>query len=341
MENNTQPKDPNEFYTDNLTLADLQPGDILTFEGESDDLISSLIMKFTHSKVTHGALYYQNTPIPALADAGASGIFAHKVEYKEGARCAFVSRLTKKGRLKSNVYFEPEEMAPVHDAAKFYLSEGLKYPYSDLVLLALILIYKDISDSGIKQTVIIGLLKVLAAEIKKLIDDKFHQGKHTMVCSSFVNQCYLDASQKNSKLKIQLNKDADLRLMKAHPSNTLFDLYVEHASEYDYHTEKFQMLEAAPVNQTLDELLAEAVNAPQNNRVMLLKSNELSSAIESLLKTLMKLFKIPFTSIKDLIENAKEMQSMFVTPNDLCFNIKNADKVGKIALDRYSENLDI
>ena len=30
---------------------------------------------------------------------------------------------------------------------------------------------------------------------------------------------------------------------------------------------------------------------------------------------------------------------MFVTPNDLCFNIKNAQKIGFVNLDRTSENL--
>ena len=73
--------------------------------------------------------------------------------------------------------------------------------------------------------------------------------------------------------------------------------------------------------------------------VMLLKNNLLSNAIESFLKTLLEFFGYTFSSIKELIENARELQSMFVTPNDLCFNIENAQKLGFVNLDRTSENL--
>ena len=52
----TEPKNPDDFYKQKLTLLNLKAGDILTFEGEENDLISSLIMKLTNSKVTHGAL---------------------------------------------------------------------------------------------------------------------------------------------------------------------------------------------------------------------------------------------------------------------------------------------
>lgn len=342
MENNTQPKDPNEYYTKVLTLADLQPGDILTFEGESNDPLSALIMLLTNSKVTHGALYFQSVPVPALADAGRSGIFAHRVENKEGARSVFVSRLIKKeGLLKPDAPFAPEELKPVLEAARFYLSEGLKYPFSDLFLLALILIYKDISGSGIKQSLLIAILEALAAEIKKMIDDKYHHGEHTMVCSSFVYQCYLDASKKDKELEIKLSKDADLRpgFLGAPRSNTLFDLYVEHAAEYNYREGCFQTLKAAPTNASLDDLIAEALKAPKEKHVSLLKSIELSGAVENLLQTLMEFFKLSFHSIKDLIENAEKLKSMFVTPNDLCFNVTNAEKIGRIALDRHDANL--
>ena len=291
-------------------------------------------------------MFYQNTPVPALADAGQSGIFAHRVEMKEGARSVYVSRLTKKeGLLKPDAPFASEELKPVLDAAHFYVSEGLKYPYTDLVLLALILIYKDITASGIKQALIVAMLEVLAAKIKKLIDDKFHDGDHTMVCSSFVYQCYLDASKNNKDLEIQLNRDADLRpgLRQAgvKRSNTLFDLYAEHAAEYNYKTESFRTLKNSLTDVTLESLIDEVLKQPRENRVTLLKSNELSSAIESLLKTLMELFKMPFKNIEELIKNAENLRSMFVTPNDLCFNIKNAEKVGRIALDRHDANLQV
>lgn len=352
MENTKQPKDPNQFYTNVLTLADLQPGDILTFQGENDDAISRLIMMFTHSQVTHGAMYFQSTPVPALADAGANGIHAHKVNNKEGARYAFVSRLTKnEGLLKSGGTFTQKELEPVLSAARTYILEDIDYPFTDLALLAMILIYKDVSDAGIMQELIILLLEGITAKLKEALDKILHDGKHAMVCSSFVYQCYLDASKKNKDLKIKLNKDADLRLLKARPSNTLLDLYAEHAAEHKYNTKCIQISEqdqsnslqknSLPKNLSLEEIMQKILDTPQSNRVTLVSKNELCNAIESLLIVLAQIFDMPFKTIEELIKNAREQQSMFVTPNDLCFNIKNAQKVGKIQLDRFSENLEI
>ena len=38
-------KNPKDYYKKALTLADLKPGDILTFEGEENDTISFLIQR--------------------------------------------------------------------------------------------------------------------------------------------------------------------------------------------------------------------------------------------------------------------------------------------------------
>ena len=77
-------KNPKDYYKKALTLADLKPGDILTFEGEENDTISFLIMKLTNSVVTHGALYFQDSPVKALADAGKSGLHVSKLRRPRG-----------------------------------------------------------------------------------------------------------------------------------------------------------------------------------------------------------------------------------------------------------------
>lgn len=332
----TEPKNPDDFYKQKLTLLNLKAGDILTFEGEDNDLISSLIMKLTNSKVTHGALYFQDSPVQALADAGTTGLHAHEIADKETSRRAYVCRLTQPG---SSDFFSDAEILPVMQAAKIYLDENLPYPYSDLLLLAMILVYKDISGVSIKQHVIIGILKIVSAEIKKLIDEKVHEGKHTMVCSSFVYQCYLDASKKDGRLKIALD-NADIRgIRQANNVKTLFDLYAEHAAEYNFNENAFSVQENSGKEEKLEDLLKEALQDTDSEHVMLLKNNFLSNAIEDFLKTLLKFFGYTFSSIKELIENARELQSMFVTPNDLCFNIENAQKIGFVNLDRTSENL--
>ncbi|MCQ2100052.1 MAG: hypothetical protein MJZ10_07075 [Fibrobacter sp.] len=343
-------KKPDDYYTKIIPLEDLRPGDILAFSGEGEEsLITKLILCFTNSWVSHGALFYQHGPVEALTDAGSTGIQGHKVTSNPEDRVAYVSRLIKTSKIgNKSSFYSDKEMAPVLAAAKGYVEQNLPYPYADLVFLSLILLYKDHSQARIKQSIIIALLRCLAAELKKLLDDKYRHN-YTMVCSSLVYQCYLDASKKNRKFKLKLTKDADLSCRTSkkgllnqnrRKANTLLDLYAEHAAEYDFKTEAFHQAVAPkePVA-NLEDLAKEIVESDRSNRVMMLKGNALSSAIENLLKTLMEVLGFTFTSIKDMIKNAREMQAMFVTPNDLCFNIENVKKIGKVHLNRADENL--
>jgi len=330
---------PDDLYKNVLDLGSLRPGDILTFEGEETDIISRLIMKFTHSRVTHGALYLTKDPVSALADAGSDGIHAHKADFRENSRNAYVCRLTKKeSSAGAGSFFPDEEISAVTDAAKLHIKEGLPYPYSDLVLLALILIFKDVSREGVSQKFILGVLKLAAVQIKKLIDEKFHDGKHTMVCSSYVYQCYFDASAKNRDLKIEL-EGADLGILRGEKKvNTLFELYAEHAREYNYRTELFARAAEEPLEESLEDILQEGLK--ESDRVLLVKNNVLSGCVENFLKVLLQAAGKAFEGIEELIREAREMQALFVTPNDLCFHIANAEKIGKITLYRNAEILE-
>ena len=317
-----------------IKISDLKPGDILIFDGE-DHGISLLIKKFTHSNVTHGALFMQGGDIAAIADAGTGGIHMHKVEEHDGSRFVHVRRIAKEGGFGEDF---DKTISPVLDIARDYVSQDLPYPYSDLVLLAMILIYKDVSDVSLKQAAIIKLLKAVTAELKKFIDEKFHDGKHTMVCSSYVYQCYLDASKNNPDLKINIkNGDADFDPnYKAKRSATLLDLYAEHAAEYLYNTESFASEKDEPVTETLDEILDNLVNKEEKH-VSLVKGNALSHAIEEFLKALMNACGITIKNVKELIENAQKQQAMFVTPNDLYCHTTNTESIGKLMLYRYED----
>ena len=338
-------KDPDEFYTETISLSDLRPGDILTFSGKGEkSLITKLILCFTNSWISHGALFYQHTPETVLADAGTSGIHGHLVNEIPDERVAYVSRLTKKSSIcDKDSFYDESEMVSVLAAARGYLEQDLSYPYMDLVFLAMILLYKDHSKSGFEQSAIIGLLRILSAELKKLLDEKVRHN-YTMVCSSYVYQCYLDASKKNSDFKLQLSRDADLRANRNsnRAINTLLELYAEHAAEYDYKTEIFrQSVNETNSYGTLEDWAKKALESANGDYVKLLKNNELSGAIEDLLRTLMNVLGFAYTSIEDLIENARNMQAMFVTPNDLCFNIEKIQKIGKIHLKRIDDNMPI
>jgi major membrane immunogen (membrane-anchored lipoprotein) len=318
-----------------IELKDIKPGDILIFDGE-DHGISLLIKKFTHSNVTHGALFMQGGGVSYLADSGSGGIHMHQVEQREKSRFVHVRRITKNGGFGSD--FE-KIIAPVLDIARNYVSQDLPYPYSDLVLLAMILIYKDVSDVNLKQAVIIKLLKLVTAELKTFIDEKYRDGKHTMVCSSFVYQCYLDASKNNPDLKIDI-KNGDTDFVPNHQvkrSVTLLDLYADHAAEYHYNTANFAVEKDEPVKESVKELLDNLVDETNENHVSMVKGNALSHSIEEFLKALMNACGIAIKDVKDLIENAKMQQALFVTPNDLYCHTTNTESIGKLELYRYED----
>ena len=55
----------------------------------------------------------------------------------------------------------------------------------------------------------------------------------------------------------------------------------------------------------------------------------------------MDFYEIECKTVEALIEKARKFQSMFVTPNDLCFHIDNTEKLGYIALKRHSKDIPI
>jgi len=163
---------------------------------------------------------------------------------------------------------------------------GLLSPYSGLVFLAMVLIYKDVSGINLRQATVIKLLKAAASELK--------------------------ATKLKSKLKV-----AVLPQNSSNRSATLLDLYAEHAAEYNFKTSRFATESDELVMEPVPELLKSLVDKGNANHVGLVKGNALSHAIEEFLKAMMKACGIFVKDIKDLIENAKRQQASFVIPDEL------------------------
>ena len=163
---------------------------------------------------------------------------------------------------------------------------GLLSPYSGLVFLAMVLIYKDVSGINLRQATVIKLLKAAASELK--------------------------ATKLKSKLKVAvLPQNSPKR------SVTLLDLYAEHAAEYNFKTSRFATESDEPVMEPVPELLKSLIDKGNANHVGLVKGKALSHAIEEFLKAMMKACGIFVKDIKDLIENAKRQQASFVIPDEL------------------------
>jgi len=326
-----------------LNVSKLKAGDIMTFDGERDeqgnlDPLSHLIMILTDSEVSHGGLYIQENP-PAMADAALSGLHAHLVADKgDPLRPVHICRLKMADQL---------DLTPVIEAAEKYLKDDLVYPMPDLILLGMILVYKNVSHVSLKQKVIIGLLKIITAKIKSILEDKKYEGKHPMICSEFVYQCYLDASKKDPRLKLIL-KNADLQLSLRHRTSiTLLDHYID----YRFSQQKFFASNEEPIEKSLFENVNEDIEENESQLIQMAikgihdkdrlfgENESLSLAVQNFLIAEQELRGKPIHSFKSLIDNAKEQQAFFVTPNDLLCHISNADNLGILDIYRDSNKL--
>lgn len=315
-----------------VQLTDLKSGDILIFDGEENDAISRLIMLFTKSKVSHSAIFMKEGHELALADTGPDGINMHLVTSRPNAREVHIRRICKKGGFDGDF---DRFVDPVIDIVHDYIMQELPYPYLDLVLIAMIVVYKDVTHVSLKQTGVINLLKFASAELKKFKDEKLQGGKHSMISSSFVYQCYHDASRNNPDLKIDIKGDLSNE-KGGKRTATLLDLYAQHAAEYNC-TRSFSLENEEPVKATLQEILDDLVDWDNRNHIHLLKNDALSNAIEGFLKNLMNTCGVEIKDIRKLIENAKRQQAMFITPDDLYCRTTNTVPVGKINLERNGE----
>lgn len=343
-------KSTNDVNQD-LRITDLQPGDILTYEAssnpESRDFLTNMIVLLTKSTITHSAIFIKDLEGDSscyIADAGRSGIHEHVSTAGDSTtRATYVCRL--ENPQNSDGLVNTKDTQPVIDAAKQIVSENLPYPFSDLALVAAILLYKDVSHVNLKQAAVIKFLQLLTALIKKFIDDhrrEENKGKHTMVCSSYVYQCYLDASKTNSDLKIKI-KGGDLQpgLLKTNKVTTLLDIFEEYAIEHNFKdTIKASAMETDVSISEIEDVLKDMVDESNTDHVNMLKCNDLCNVIGDFLKTLYKLYGYCISDIKELIDIARKEQALFVTPNDLCFHIENAKKIGICRLHRVDEDLD-
>lgn len=323
-----------------IALSELLPGDILTFEGE-DNLLDNLIMSLTnHSKVSHGALFMQKNSSAEgdayiLADAGQSGIHAHVMSQdfdhkkpEEEIRVLHVSR---------HVDADQNGVLPVVQAAKNYVFEDLPYPYADLVLLGMILIYKNVTNVSLKHDAVVEFLRLLTAEVKTWIDAHRKNPAHTMVCSSYVYQCYLDASAENPQFKLDLkNADAGLDTLLG-----AFESFMRaKGADWEAPFEDFEEPLLLSNFRPMADILKDLIQTDSHKKTVMLPKKELFEAVKEFLKVLMKLACKDVHSLQELIENAKEQQAMFVTPNDLYCHVTNTKKVGILKIIRLEDDCD-
>ncbi len=300
-------------------FGDMRPCDMIIFDGE-DDWIDNAIMKLTNSTVTHAALYMQDNP-SVLSDAGLSGLQMHEITPRPGRRVHVVR----------HDFYQQLDLTPVVKAANVYLSDDLSYPKANLVLLALILVYKNHSHAGLAQVVIMDILRAASAVIIDLLDKEFRGGKHPMVCSEYVFQCYVDAGKVDSRLSLKLH-DADMEgQLASSPGGSLLDLLSAERAPTNINE-----LMRTKLTNDLDGALSRVMERPEATTLKSL--NTLNEDLEQAIWQFISLhhrMKTGEVKEKDvLLTAAKKHQAEFVTPNDLLNHVTNAQELGAFKLTR-------
>ncbi len=336
--------------TDTFTLDKLLPGDILTFKGDPNDTISSLIMRLTNnSDVSHGAIFVQQKDF-VLAEAGELGIHAHMMKMAEsGGSEVYVLRHQKANRKGVQI---------AANIAKDYVLQDLPYPFSDLILLGLILLFKNGVKQNFMSKVVVEFLSLVAAEIKSKIDGKKGQDYLTMVCSSYVYQCYLDASKKDSSLKLNI-KDGDAGVKvprsltkKSRTPNTLLDVFEDLVKNGGDDIKKVLLTKRKrlgakkhrPVKKILEELEKElSVKCREKLKITSIDFQIVKDfvlAIKDIAQAISEISNDDNLSIGEMIQNLRKFQAMFVTPNDLRYHLTNADYIGLLKVNRSGSDYD-
>ncbi len=311
----TESRESADFGFDNM-----KPCDMIIFDGEPNDWIDKAIMMLTGSTVTHAALYQYDNP-PVLSDAGLSGLQMHEIT-PEAQRGVHIVRHQLYDRL---------NFSPVIEAANVYLSQNLSYPKANLVLLAAILVFKNNSHAGLAQVVIIDILRAACAAITDFLDKDFHDGKHPMVCSEYVFQCYVDAGKVDPELALTLH-DADMEgALRAATGHSLLQLLSADRAPLDIEGS----LHAKP-DYHLDTALSSLLKTSRTPTSPCLDSP--TPDLEEAIWQFIALYHHSKTGeVKGgakLLTAAQQHQAEFVTPDDLLNHTVNARNLGAFKLTR-------
>lgn len=291
-----------------------QNGDILVFKA-GGHWLSQCIALLTHSDVSHAAMIYQDN---TLVEMELPGVQTTIMEAEPGDT-AYLLRL--------QPHMDPQ---PLIDAAAVYLEAKTRYDLPALVILAGMLIYRDIRPtpkfSAIADLILKTAAKLLDEVIQKVILDKPDKA---MVCSQLVYQIYADCD-KPYHIKIDhgilgaAEKD-DIRLIDMIHSHSIRD-YSE-LSENQALTEPITDEYAKELANRLCEVIkkqeTEEVSAPTFTDI-------------NTLATSSKIFIEKLEKFLEKIQANIPMDSLFVMPCDLAYHSKNLTKIAELNIIKHN-----
>jgi len=296
-------------------MSSLQSGDILVFEA-GDNWISKCIAKLTNSNVSHAAMCYQDE---TMVEMSSSGIVCSTCKEATDGDNAYLLRLN------------PEkDAAPLLDAAKKYLDEGVYYDYPDLVFFAGLLIYRAVRSTTRWQKIIDYILELACAELDKMINKLIHKdGKKAMVCSQLVYQIYLDCGE-DYKIQIHDGLLQDENMLSEQVC--LAELAAKRDTVAAHNTVTQDSLASAefpePDMEAIFKEVYEAIEESEQENCELCSSNDLNSLVDKAKEFLDK--------VEEILERAGvelPVYALFVAPCDL-LKADNLDNKGTVQISR-------
>ncbi|KAB3530499.1 hypothetical protein [Alkaliphilus serpentinus] len=169
----------------NLKLNDLKPGDVLLCRGEG--WVSDLIALLDGGPYSHTALYVgSNDGKHYVIQATGQGIRRDEITILQQETFTDVFRFNKNNHKLGD---EDYPYQPLGSNAEEYASEGIKYAYDHLILLAILAVTRDIPLDYMTKKILRNIIDNAASYLFKLLD----KGKTPMVCSELVYRCFSEA----------------------------------------------------------------------------------------------------------------------------------------------------
>jgi len=161
--------------SDTITILELWDGDVLLYRGTS--FISKGIQFFDGTEVSHAALYLGNEQV---GEAVGHGLLSRGVQESiAGAEWVQARRLKER----------PTDMGPVLARGLWYVEQGNRYGYEQILLLAFLCLTRKLKMTPTLRLLVRTVLDVAASLLTRLTS----MGKQPMICSEYVYRAYDEA----------------------------------------------------------------------------------------------------------------------------------------------------
>jgi hypothetical protein len=162
--------------SETIRVQDLQPGDVLLYHGTG--FISQAIQFFDGTEMCHAALYMGKHEV---GEAVAQGLVREDISLGMQGEGTWVLA----NRLKE----VPVDMQPVLDKGQWYIDQGNRYAFEQLLLLAFLCTTRKLKVTPIVRRLIRSVLDAATSILTRLAD----AGRQPMICSEFVYRAYDEA----------------------------------------------------------------------------------------------------------------------------------------------------